>query len=146
MNDILNSTYEVSIRILIQLFVLDKEAKSSDYISSLDYLSLYSKTFGFGDYNLHGENPYRLGEFGSRLKTGRNALKLLVSCGLCSVITSNTGFAYTITESGENVVNLLNTPYTFAYLNNAIDTQEYFKNYNDVEIFEYINGVTKERR
>lgn len=146
MNEILNSTYEVSLRILIQLFVLDKKEKSADFISSLDYLSLYSKTFGFGEYDLHGENPYRLGEFGSRLKTGRNALKFLVSYDLCSVTTTNLGIAYSITEPGKNVANSLTTQYSITYLNNAIDAQEYFKSYDDIEIFEYINGITKERR
>lgn len=144
MSKIFNSMYEVSLRILIQLFILDGNKKSSDYISSLDYLSLYSKTFHFGEYNLHGNNPYRLGELSSRLDVGKKSLKYLVANGFCNVEIDNDGMVYSITESGRKVVEDFKTQYAFAYMNLAIDTQDYFKECSEIQILKYINGISRQ--
>lgn len=146
MATVLNSIQEISIRILIQLFILDGEEKNSDYISSMDYLSLYSKTFNIGEYDLHGQKPYRLGELSSRLNLGKDSLKSLVAMGLCSVRCTTDGFVYSINESGKKVVENLNSAYVNKYINLAIDAQEYFKNNNDVEVLKYINGISRSER
>lgn len=145
MNSIFNSRYEVSLRILIQLFILDGNKKSSDYISSMDYLTLYSKTFHFGEYDLHGNNPYRIGELSSRVYVGKKSLKFLVANGFCNVEIDNNGLVYSITESGRKIVEEFKTEYANAYLNLAIDTQDYFKEYSEIEILKYINGVSREQ-
>lgn len=143
---ILNSIQEVVIRMLAQLYVLEGKKKNSDYISCLDYLTLYSKTFKFGSYDLHGQMPYRLGELSSRLELGKESLKSLVAMGLCSVEASKNGFIYSITASGKNVINRLNTNYINNYINLAIDAQVYFNNYTDVDLLKYINGIAKAER
>ena len=146
MSNIFNSKYEVSLRILIQLFILDGNKKSSDYISSLDYLTLYSKTFLFGEHDLHGNNPYRLGELASRLDVGKKSLKFLVANGFCNVEIDNCGLVYSITESGRKLVGELKTEYANAYMNLAIDTQDYFSEYSEIEILKYINGISRKER
>lgn len=146
MNNIFNSRYEVSLRILIQLFILDGHKKSSDYISSLDYLTIYSKTFCFGEHNLHGNNPYRLGELASRLDVGKKSLKFLVSNGFCNVEIDNDGLVYSITESGRKLVEEFKTEYANAYMNLDIDTQDYFKEYSEIEILKYINDISRKER
>ncbi|WP_018659197.1 ABC-three component system middle component 2 [Allofustis seminis] len=146
MSKLFNSIYEISLRILIQLFVLDGEEKTADYISSLDYLSLYSKTFKIGDYDLHGENPYRLGELATRLKSGRQALKTLVSKGFASVSGTSKGFVFKITDIGKEVIGELKLDYAMNYMNIAIDVQDYFSEYADTEVLNHINGISRERR
>ncbi|MDO5018752.1 MAG: hypothetical protein Q4E02_05570 [Lagierella massiliensis] len=146
MTTLLNSIQEISIRILIQLFILDGEEKTSDYISSMDYLSLYSKTFKLNEYDLHGKKPYRLGELSSRLSLGKDSLKSLVKMGLCSVRHTNDGFVYSISESGKKVVRTLNSSYVDEYINFAIDAQEYFKNHTEIEVLKYINGISRSER
>lgn len=146
MSNLFNSVYEVSLRVLIQLFILDGKEKTADYISSLDYLSLYSKTFKFGSYNLHGENPYRLSELASRLKLGREALKSLVAKGFASVSGTSQGFVFKITDTGREVAESLSLEYAMSYVDLAIDTQNFFKDYTDTEILKYINSISGERR
>lgn len=68
MNDLFNSVKEVSIRLLLQLYLLDSDQRTADYISCLDYISLYALTFGVGEFDLHGSNPYKLSELPSRLQ------------------------------------------------------------------------------
>lgn len=144
-NNILNSIHEVGIRILIQLYLLNGKEKSSDYISSLDYLSLYSKTFNIGDNDLNGQNPYRLGEFASRLNVGKQSLKFLVSLGLCSVIHVNKGFRYVITDSGIKVVENLSNDYAELYKQIAKNTQSVFSDYSDVDIIKYISMISNKK-
>lgn len=146
MSNLFNSIYEIFLRILIQLFVLDGKEKTADYISSLDYLSLYSKTFKIKDYDLHGENPYRLGELATRLKSGRRALKALVSKGFASVSGTNQGFVFKITDRGKDVIEELKLDYAMNYMNIAIDVQDYFSEYSDTEVLNYINGISRKRR
>ncbi|MFM1524458.1 MULTISPECIES: ABC-three component system middle component 2 [Helcococcus] len=145
MSSLFNSVYEISLRMLIQLFVLNREARTSDYISCIDYLSLYSKSFKFGNYDLHGQKPYRFSELASRIKLGKKALKLLVSKGYASVSAENQGFIFQITDSGKQVVDSLKLEYAMIYTELAIETQEHFKEYSDSEILKYINGISRER-
>lgn len=144
MSNIFNSRYEVSLRILIQLFILNGNKKTSDYISSLDYLSIYSKTFNFGEYNLHGNNPYRLGELASRLDVGKKSLRYLVANGFCNVEINNDGLVYSITESGIKVVEDFKTHYALEYMNLAIDAQCHFKEYSEIQLLKYINGISRQ--
>lgn len=145
MSKLFNSVYEVSLRILIQLLVLGGKEHTSDYISCLDYLSLYSKTFEVGNYDLHGKNPYRFSELASRLMLGKRALKALVARGFVTVSGTNQGFVYAITDKGKKVSESLKLNYAMSYMDSAIDVQEFFKDYSDEEILKYISRITQER-
>ena len=55
MKEVFNTSFEVSLRILIILNIV-KIRLSIDRISALDFISIYGKDFGVSKYNLHGNN------------------------------------------------------------------------------------------
>ncbi len=137
-NTLFNSIEEISIRILIQLYVLDDIKKTADFISYLDYLTIYSKTFGFGEFDLHGTNPYRLSELSARLDLGKKALLSLVAKGFCNVENEKEGLLYSITDTGYKIVKEMKSNYAMKYIELACDTIEYFKHYSEKDINKYI--------
>ncbi len=62
MNNIFNTSFEVSLRILIILNTVQTRL-SIDRITALDFIAIYGKDFGVSEYNLHGDNDYRFSEY-----------------------------------------------------------------------------------
>lgn len=115
MNNVLGSTFEASLRILLLLEATQNDELTEGAITAIDYITVYSHDFGLTESNLHGEGKYRFGEFASRRETIRAAVKQLVLDGLISVEHSSNGFHYKLSEDGFDFVASLDTDYANAY-------------------------------
>ena len=80
MNNIFNTSFEVSLRILIIVNTVQTRL-SIDRITDLDFIAIYGKDFGVSEYNLHGDNDYRFSEYTSKREIVSQAIKELVLRG-----------------------------------------------------------------
>ena len=62
MNELFNSSFELSLRVLIILNAAQARL-SIDKIVAYDFISTYSFDFGISESNLHGNNSYRFSEY-----------------------------------------------------------------------------------
>ena len=77
MTGVFNTSFEVSLRILIILHIA-KTRLSVDRITALDFIAIYGRDFGASDFNLHGNNEYRFGEYTAKREIIMQAVKELV--------------------------------------------------------------------
>lgn len=111
MNEIFNSTFELSLRALLVLqnaqFPL-----SGETVAIADFVSVYGVAFGISKSNLHGDNSYKYCEAATRREKIEVALKDLVIRGLAELVLSDkTGLTYQITDSGRRFCGSLNSTY-----------------------------------
>lgn len=138
MNEIFNTPFEVSLRILIVLNVTDARL-SVDRISALDFITIYGKDFGVSEYNLHGDNDYRFSEYASKREIVSQALKNLVLMGYILPHCNKSGFTYSISKSGISFCKSLNDEYAENYSIIAKKTHTIFSSYSDRKIIYTIN-------
>ena len=110
MNNIFNTSFEVSLRILIILNTVQTRL-SIDRITDLDFIAIYGKDFGVSEYNLHGDNDYRFSEYTSKREIVSQALKELVLGGYIIPHCNKSGFNYSISRSGTMFCESLNDKY-----------------------------------
>lgn len=138
MNRVFNTTFEVSMRVLLLLFV-DGRPKTSDMIAAIDFLTVYGKSFGITDTNLHGENAYKYGEFANRRRIVKQALKTLVVDGKVDVYEKDGGFHFAINDAGETFCALLTSAYAEEYMQTAKLVLAYIGNKTERALIMEIN-------
>lgn len=77
------------------------------------------KVMGFGNSNLHGDNPYATAEYDARRKRVRRGLNRLVIIGFA--ITEDAGSSYSASPTCMQFANELHGEYVMAY-RHAIET------------------------
>jgi len=115
MNKVLGSVFEVSLRVMLLLEVANPRMLSTEELAAFDYMSVYAKDFGFSDENLHGNGTYRFGEYASRRNLVQQAVKQLVLDRLITVNVLESGFSYSLNESGEEYCRQLQSDYSDWY-------------------------------
>lgn len=118
MDKLFNSTFENSLRLLILLDEYDMP-KSLDMLYAVDFMALYSASFGITDQNLNGDNDYKFSVFASHRDSTQEALKSLVLNGTAQAVSYNEGLAYVITPEGEDYCKSLESDYAKEYRKNA---------------------------
>ena len=58
MGTVFNSTFEVSLRLLLLLSESGDKGLSIDRIATYEFITIYSRYFGLSDKVLHGENEF----------------------------------------------------------------------------------------
>ena len=56
MTNVFNTTFELSLRVLLTLDSSNNSPRTVDIITALDFITVYGKDFGISDENLHGDN------------------------------------------------------------------------------------------
>lgn len=138
MNEIFNTTFEVSLRILIVLNVA-KARLSIDRITALDFITIYGKDFGVSEYNLQGDNDYRFSEYASKREIILTAIKKLVLQGYILPHCNKSGFTYSISEKGISFCLSLNNEYAEKYSFIVKNANAIFLSYSDRKIIYTIN-------
>ena len=110
MNNIFNTSFEVSLRILIILNTVQTRL-SIGRITALDFIATYGKDFGVSEYNLHGDNDYRFSEYTSKREIASQAIKRLVLRGYITPHYNKSGFNYSISKKGVAFFESLNDKY-----------------------------------
>lgn len=114
MNNIFNSTVEISMRVLIILSSID-EGFDIDTLTTIDFMSTYSKDFKINNYNLHGNNNYNFSGFASRRLQIKKAINALLNANYIKAYDSTNGIEYKINEDQKKVCNNLKSTYSLKY-------------------------------
>lgn len=136
---IYNSTYEVSIRVLLLLSELNGNSSTLNNLMIFDYLSLNTYDIG-GPASLHAPIPNRGTQLYSRKVIVERSLKYLISKQLIKVNPTDAGIEYLITEYGFKFLEYFESTY-FNNLKNRITwTIDQFGNLSNSEMKEFINN------
>ena len=140
MSSIFNTSFEVSLRILLALSVGDRP-KTSDMIAALDFITVYGRNFGISEINLHGDNCYKYGEYATRRVMVKKALKSLVVNGMVDVYEKDGGFHFGINDIGEVYCASLVNEYATEYAQAAKRAVAYMDGKDEREIVAQIGRM-----
>ena len=144
MQKLFNSTFEVSLRLMLLLSVTGDVPMTVDRIAAYDVMTIYSRDFGLSEEVLHGDNEFGLSEFASRRNKTQIALRDLVLNGSVKALTSNKGFSYQITPVGKSVAENMVTQYATDYKRLAKITAARYRSMKDEDIMTVINTTSEE--
>ena len=115
MNNLFNTEFEVSMRLLLLLFNVNKPL-TKDEIAYLDFITIYSNTYGFENENLNGECVYPLNELTIQMKLIQASIKSLVVSGFIEATANrDKGFLYKITNEGISITQIMSSDYSYDY-------------------------------
>jgi len=137
-NSVFNTSFEVSLRILLTLEVSGGKM-TVDMIAVSDSMTVYGRDFGISDDNLHGENCYRFGEFGVRRELVREAIKLLVLDAFITVESTKDGIVYSIDKRGADYVERLKNDYACRYREVSARTKTYLEGLSERDALRRFN-------
>lgn len=138
MNNIFNSTFEISLRILLILSEYHPTPLTSDMISYIDYICLYGKSFGIGSNNLHGDNIFELSEFIMKNHMINESLKTLIIKGLITTNFDTNGFTYIISTEGINYSDNINCDYGNDFKEMVYRCRKLLKGYREESVLALI--------
>lgn len=138
MTEIFNTSFELSLRVLIILNVTCAKL-SIDRISALDFITTYGKDFGVSEYNLQGNNDYRFSEYASKRKIILCAVKNLVLMGYIIPHCNKSGFTYSVSKKGVLLWQSLNDEYAEKYAVISQKAYNIYSSYSDRKITRTIN-------
>ena len=138
-NKVFNTTFEISMRLLLVLSLTKKRGLTLDNLATADFITNYSKEFGLSDNNLHGDNEFSFSEFSTRRSLAQDAIKQLVLEGMIEVSYSTDGFRYSISERGQAFCNTLTSDYTTEYRLYAKKAIVYMDSKNEKELLNLIS-------
>lgn len=134
-----NSSYEFSLRLLLILNRYKDIKLSSERITYIDFITVHGAVFNPSSVNLHGENRFRFCEITSRGEIVQDALRLLAFKNLINIASTNTGFLYSISESGASYSKALKSNYANKFRENLENTYFFIENISDKRLFNIIN-------
>ena len=140
MNNIFNTSFEVSLRILIIVNTVQTRL-SIDRITDLDFIAIYGKDFGVSEYNLHGDNDYRFSEYTSKREIVSQAIKELVLRGYITPHCNKSGFSYSISKEGVAFCESLNDKYAEDFIEIVKKANVLFLDYSDRKLSNGVQGV-----
>lgn len=138
MTDVFNTSFEVSLRILIILNTVQTRL-SIDRITALDFIAIYGKDFGVSEYNLHGDNDYRFSEYTSKREIVSQAIKELVLRGYITPHCNKSGFNYSVSKNGTTFCESLNDKYAEDFTAIVKKANTLFLEYSDRKLIRCIN-------
>lgn len=139
MNNAFNTTFEVSLRVLLTLEMAEGSVLTTDRLAALDFITVYGREFGIADENLHGENSYKYGEFALRRELVKEALRLLVLDAFVIIEDTIGGFAYSISKRGKVYTEKFNNEYARRYRSLSANARRYLVGFSDREALRWVN-------
>ncbi len=139
MNNIFNTSFEISLRVLLTLESAPLQWWTADLIAASDFITVYSGDFDIATENLHGVNSFKYSEFALRREMVKEALKALVARKLTDVKLGQDGFVYTLSKSGGDYCGKIESSYAQSYRELAAIVRESFADKTDREILRLIN-------
>lgn len=139
MAKLFNSSFELSLRIMLLLSESGVAGMTIDRILAYDFIAIYSRFFGLSETSLHGNNDFGFSEFATRRNLIQNALKSLVLSDMVYVLRKDDGFHYSINKNGKALCSNLTVEYATAYSVLAKKVMEKYDPMNEVELLSVIN-------
>lgn len=135
MTQIFNTSFEISLRVLLTLFVSEKPL-SMDLIVAFDLVTTYGKNYGVLEDNLHGENSQSFSESSSRRTLVKESIKNLV---LDDYISTRNGFSFSISQRGRELCESMTSDYAIDYKKYSHEVQTYFSQMDESSIIAFVN-------
>lgn len=135
---IFNTPFENMLRILL-LLETSQASMNIDRITSLDFLSIYGRSWDVLDENLHGNNRFDFAEFTHKRTVMRQAICMAVKNDFIEVVFNPKGIQYKINDRGKEVASMFNSEYANEYRSGAAVIIARFSEYSDVAILEFIH-------
>lgn len=142
MSKVLNTPYEISIRVLLILEAIPNYAITIDMLAATDFITVNCKEFEIFEFNLHGDNIFKFSEFTLRRDIVKLAIKMLLLDGLLTLSQSESGFAYTLSESGLDYIKKITCNYANEYRTVIKKTLNYINNKTEQQILQIINKLS----
>lgn len=139
MAKLFNSSFELSLRIILLLSESGVVGMTIDRISAYDFIAIYSRFFGLSETSLHGNNDFGFSEFATRRNLIQIALKSLVLDGMVYVLRKDDGFHYSINKNAKALCSNLTVEYATAYSILAKKVMEKYDPMSEVELLSVIN-------
>ena len=139
MMKLFNSTFEVSLRVMLVLSQTANANMTLDRIVAYDFIAIYGRYFDLAESNLHGDNDFGFSELSARRGVMQTAIKDLVLDGLVKAIRRSNGFCYEITSIGRDFCKAQTTDYAEAYRHLVCSVHNKYANMTEVEIMSVIS-------
>ena len=131
MNELFNSPFELSLRVLIILNTAQLRL-TIDKIVAYDFISTYSSDFG--------NNSYRFSEYTTKRIIITQSIKNLVLEGFVLPHCNKGGFSYSISPVGKNFCSSLNDDYANGFTQIVQQTVATFSDHSDRALIQTINS------
>ena len=112
---VLNTPEETKYRLLLLLSVLPDAQYDQQWISAMDFLSIYGADFDYDGENLHGDSWMRFTEYALRIWNVRDALHEMVMMKWLTVKPSSGGYMYSISRIGQERAAEFSTSFAAPY-------------------------------
>lgn len=142
MTQIFNTEFELSMRLLLLLSVLDKET-DIDTLIIYDFFTTYGKNYNLTDENLNGNANTLYSEITSRRLLFNQVIKSSVKNAYVSIKYTKNGYLYCLSNYGREIVNEMKSDYAFFYKNNATVIYNFSKNKTLEELKEYAKMIER---
>lgn len=116
---ILNTPEETKYRLLLLFSVLPDGQYDQQWISAIDFLTIYGADFDYHGKNLHGDSWMRFTEYALRIWIVRDALHEMVTLGWLTATPTANGYVYGISKDGREMAAEFSTSYVIPYRENA---------------------------
>lgn len=140
MPKLFNTPFEVSLRILLILYVVKPRSITIDRIAAYDLIAVYGRDFGMAEQNLHGENPFSFSELPAKRKQLNGALRSLVLDDFISVAPSPEGFLFGLNERGSGFARSMQSLYAAAYRETVKKTHRMLGKTSDASLLSKITN------
>lgn len=138
-NKIFNTKYEVEPRIVLLAASFPGYWFSADQLLAFDFMTVYSKEFGRGGENLHGDSGFKYSELSARKQSLDEALKDLVLSGLM-IVRAERGFQYCISENGIRYAQSFHSTYAQEYQMSCREMGSLYLEYDEQSLMKMIQG------
>jgi hypothetical protein len=136
MNNLFDTNYEIAMQCLITLNTLKQKSLSTDRLWLINFLSLYAKDFNFSDNNLNGDSIYSKVQLSMKREKIKEAILLLITKNLIR-FDDIQSINFTITESGQKLVEKINSNFSIAYREATKNVCKSVKNMSDIELLDF---------
>ena len=134
MPKLFNTSFEVSLRILLILSSVKPRSITIDRIAAYDLMTVYGRDFGMAEQNLHGENQFSFSE----LPAKREQLNVLD--GFISVAPSPGGFLFGLSERGRDFARSMQSEYAATYVETVKKTHRMLGKTSDASLLSKITN------
>ena len=142
MNNIFNSNFEVSLRVVLILDEYHPLCLTSDTITNIDFISVYGATFEIAETNLHGDNIFKFSQLTIRNQIIEQALITLLYKGLATIDFDERGFVYKISEKGMIYSASLTSDYANTFRETVFKTRKFIINNTEQDVLNMIRGYS----
>lgn len=137
-SDIFDTPFENMLRVLLLLSEAPNRP-NVDKIAAIDFISIYGKSFGMLDNDLHGVNRFNFAEFTHKRGMISKAIDLAVANDLIDIRRTPDGLVFAINDRGRELLDGITSSYATSYLSGLKEIIYKLWKREDIELLEFIN-------